>query len=77
MPSKNLTLKIDEAIFRKCQFEAVKEDKSLSKWVTELLVNHFRKNRQYNRAKKRALYRLENGLDLKGSPLKREELYNR
>ena len=77
MPLKNITLKIDENILRQCRFAAIKENKSLSKWVADSICQTVSKKRQYNTARERALKRLNKGLNLKRLPLKRDDIYER
>jgi predicted HicB family RNase H-like nuclease len=36
--SKNVTIRLDESIVRKCRHAAVEEDKSLSQWIADLMV---------------------------------------
>lgn len=77
MPSKNITLKIDEAVLRRCQFAAIRENKSLSKWVADQISQTVSKKQKYAKARDRALKRLKKGYNLKGVPLSREEIYER
>ncbi len=76
--TKNVTIRLDEAILKKCRYAAVEEDKSLSQWVADLLARTVSEQKDdYLRSRERALKRLEEGFHLGGEPLSREELYER
>ncbi len=75
--TKNVTLKLDASLLRKCRQLAVAQDKSLSQWVTELLQRAVVEEPAYARAKKRALERLNAGFRLGGRPMLREDLHER
>ena len=73
--SKNVTIRLDEAIIKKCRHAAVEEDKSLSQWIADRLVDAVSAGDVERAARKRALRRLEEGFSLGGTPLTREEIY--
>ena len=73
--SRNVTIRLDEAVVRKCRHAAVETDKSLSQWIADELVKVVSAQDQQLEAKKRALKRLESGFSLGGKPLTREEIY--
>ena len=73
--SRNVTIRLDEAILRKCRHAAVEEDKSLSQWIADALVRVVSAQDVKRAAKTRALKRLEEGFSLGGTPLTREEIY--
>jgi hypothetical protein len=75
--TRNVTLKLDATLLRRCKLAAVSEDKSLSQWLTDLMIQAVRQEPRYAQAKKRALQRLAAGWDLGGKPLTREELHDR
>ena len=75
--TRNVTLKLDAALLRRCKQAAVSEDKSLSQWLTDLMIQAIRQEPRYAQAKKRALERLGAGWDLGGKPLTRDELHDR
>ena len=78
MSSKaNITLKIDTRLLKEIKVLAAREDTSISALMTELLEKRLRKARDYEQAKRRALARLREGLDLGGLPLSREEAHER
>jgi hypothetical protein len=73
----NITLKIDTRLLKEIKVLAAREDTSISALMTELLEDRVRKGRDYEQAKRRALARLHEGLDLGGRPLSRDEIYER
>jgi hypothetical protein len=73
----NITLKIDTRLLKEIKILAAREDTSISALMTELLEDRVRKGRDYEQAKRRALARLREGLDLGGRPLSRDEIYER
>ena len=73
--SKNVTIRLDETIVRKCRHAAVEEDKSLSQWIADLMVQAVTAADVHQDARARALKRLEKGFSLGGAPLSREEIY--
>jgi predicted patatin/cPLA2 family phospholipase len=79
---KNITLKLDEDILKLCKYKAVESNKSLSKWVAELLEREIQNNLQketseYNKIKQRALKKIAKGYSFEKKPLKREEIHER
>ena len=75
--NKNVTLKIDESLLRKCRRIAVEKDKSLSQWITDLLVEVVTREERFARARAGALKRLQSGFRLGGRPLSRQESHER
>lgn len=73
--SRNVTIRLDEAIVRRCRHSAVEEDKSLSQWIADVLTDAVSTGDVEQAARERALRRLEEGFSLGGAPLTREELY--
>ena len=73
--SKNVTIRLDEAIVRKCRHAAVEEDKSLSQWIADLMVDAVSAGGVERACRERALRRLEEGFSLGGTPLTREKIY--
>jgi len=53
--TKNVTLRLDEAVLKKARHAAVEEDQSLSQWVADLIATAVRREGEFNQAKKRAL----------------------
>ncbi len=75
--AKNVTLKMDETLLKKCRQIAVAKDKSLSQWLVELMARAIDEQTNYAHARRRALKRLEKGFRLGGAPLPRESLHER
>lgn len=73
--SRNVTIRLDEAVIRKCRHAAVESDKSLSQWIADELVKVVSTQDVKCAAKQRALQRLETGFSLGGKPLTRDEIY--
>jgi predicted transcriptional regulator len=75
--TKNVTIRLDEAILKKCRHRAIEDDKSLSRWITDVLVKVVSEKEQYEAARERALQRMERGFQLGGKPLCRDEIHER
>jgi hypothetical protein len=75
--SKNITLRLDEAVLRKARHAAVEQEQSLSEWVAGLITNATSQADRKQAARARALNRMRKGLHLGGSPLSREETHGR
>jgi len=75
--NKNITLSIDDTLLRKAKYSALEHDMSLSKWVKELIIKTLSKENDYKEARKSALKHLKKGYPLGGSPLTREQIYER
>lgn len=75
--SRNLTLRIDGDLLVAAQHRAVDERKSLSAWVADLLRQTLRQDSALDKARQRALARLERGYALDGKPLTRAEVHER
>ena len=74
----NITLKLDSELLREARILAAEEDTSISALLAARLEQIVRERKTYNRARKRALARLRDGLDLKWAPPKsRDELHER
>ena len=73
--TRNVTIRLDEAIVKRCRHAAVEEDKSLSQWIADVLTREVSESDALHSARKRALSRLQKGFPLGGTPLKREEIY--
>ena len=72
---RNVTIRLDEAVVKKCRHAAVDEDKSLSQWIADVLVKAVSTDDARREARERALRRLDEGFSLGGKPLSREEIY--
>jgi hypothetical protein len=74
----NITLKLDAALLREAKILAVEEGTSLSAMVAAKLEQVVRERKGYEQARKRALARLREGMDLNFKPPKsRDELHER
>jgi hypothetical protein len=61
---RNITLYLSRSLIQKAKVMAVKEDKSLSAFMTDALEEKVKKESGYKKAKKRQLKLLEKGFDL-------------
>jgi hypothetical protein len=74
----NITLKLDVELLREARILAAEEDTSISALLAARLEEIVRQRQTYNRARKRALARLREGLDLQWTrPSSRDELHER
>jgi hypothetical protein len=74
----NITLKLDAELLREARILAAEEDTSISALLAARLEQIVRERRTYSRARKRALARLREGLDLQWTPPRsRDELHER
>jgi hypothetical protein len=74
----NITLKLDADLLREARILAAEEDTSISAMLAARLEQIVRDRRSYNRARKRALARLREGMDLRWTPPRsRDEIHER
>jgi hypothetical protein len=74
----NITLKLDASLLREIRVLADEEGTSISALLAERLEQIVRERKTYERARKRALARLREGLDLQWTPPRsRDELHER
>lgn len=74
----NITLKLDAALLREVRVLAAEEGTSISALLAARLEQIVRERKTYERARKRALARLREGLDLQWTPPRsRDELHER
>jgi predicted transcriptional regulator len=74
----NVTLKLDADLLREVRVLAAEEDTSISALLAARLEQIVRERKTYQRARKRALGRLREGLDLRWTPpVSRDELHER
>jgi hypothetical protein len=74
----NITLKLDSALLREIRILAAEEGTSISALLAARLEQIVRERKTYDRARKRALARLREGLDLRWTrPRSRDELHER
>lgn len=74
----NVTLKLDADLLREARVIAAEEGRSVSALLTERLESLVRERKAFDRARRRALARLREGLDLRWTPPQsRDELHER
>jgi hypothetical protein len=74
----NITLKLDADLLREARVLAAEEDTSISAMLAARLEQIVRERTTYQAARKRALARLREGMDLRWAPPRsREELHER
>ena len=74
----NVTLKLDTSLLREVRVLAAEEGTSISALLAARLEQIVRERKTYERARKRALARLREGLDLRWTPPRsRDELHER
>ena len=74
----NITLKLDTDLLREVRILAAEEGTSISALLSERLQKIVQERKKYDRARRSALTRLREGLDLQWSrPRSRDELYER
>jgi hypothetical protein len=78
MTKSNVTLKLDSELLREARVLAAEEGRSLSGLLTERLEAMIRERKAFEKARRRALARLRQGLDLRWTPpMSRDELHER
>ena len=75
--TRNITLRLDDAILRRARMKAVQEDQSLSGWVANLIAEAVAGESKFASARRRALRRLDTAFDLGGKPLTRGQAHER
>jgi len=74
----NITLKLDTDLLKEARVLAAEEGRSISALLTDRLETLVRERKVYDRARRRALARLRDGLDLGWTPpSSRDELHER
>jgi hypothetical protein len=74
----NVTLKLDADLLREARVLAAEEGRSISALLTERLEALVRERKAFEKARRRALTRLRDGLDLRWTPPNsRDELHER
>lgn len=74
----NVTLKLDADLLREVRVLAAEEGQSISALLTERLEALVRERKAFDKAQRRALARLRDGLDLQWTPPRtRDELHER
>ena len=75
--TKNLTLRLDEAVLKNARRKAVEADQSLSRWVGDLICQSTQSMATLARGKRRTLARMKKGFSLGKKPLDRDSLHDR
>lgn len=74
----NVTLKLDADLLREARVVAAEEGRSVSALLTDRLEAIVRERKAFDRARRRALARLREGLDLQWTPPEsRDDLHER
>lgn len=74
----NVTLKLDADLLREAKVLAAEEGTSVSALLTQRLEALIRDRKAFDKARRRAIARLQEGLDLRWTPAKsRDELHER
>jgi hypothetical protein len=74
----NVTLKLDADLLREARVVAAEEGRSISALLADRLESIVRERKAFDKARRRALARLRDGLDLQWTPPKsRDELHER
>jgi hypothetical protein len=74
----NVTLRLDSDLLQEARVLAARQGTSVSRLMAEHLEELVRKDRDYERAERRALARLDKGYDLGWTPpASRDELHER
>ncbi len=74
----NITLKVDAKLLREARVLAAEEGRSVSALLTDRIEEMVRQRKAFDKARRRALARLREGLDLRWMPPKtRDELHER
>lgn len=74
----NITLKLDSGLLREARILAAEEGTSISALLAARLEQIVSERKTYDRARKRALARLREGMDLNWTPPRsRDELHER
>lgn len=74
----NITLKLDSALLREVKILAAQEGSSISSMLSAQLEQVVRNRKKYDQARRRALARLREGMNLHWTPpTSRDELHER
>ena len=73
-----ITLKVDDTLLRDAKILAARRGSSLSRLVADQLEDLVRRDKQFERSRRRATKRLRTGFDLKFTPASsRQEVHER
>ena len=73
--TKNVTLRLDEDILKRCRYEAVEAGISLSQWIADTVSEKVGERQFHEALRQHALSILDSGIALGGKPLAREEAH--
>jgi hypothetical protein len=74
----NITVKLDADLLREARVLAAEEGRSVSGLLTDRLEEMVRERKRFDKARRRAIARLREGLDLHWTPPRsRDELHER
>jgi hypothetical protein len=74
----NVTLKLESGLLREVRVIAAEEGRSISALLAERLESMVRERKAFDRARRRAVARLRQGLDLQWTPPRvRDEIHER
>jgi hypothetical protein len=77
MSKTNLTISVDKGLLRSIKIIAAQRDTSVTALLTEMMEARAKQDDDYERAKKRAIARMNKGWDLHFTPVPRDELHER
>jgi hypothetical protein len=75
--ARNITLRLDDGVLKQARRAAMEQDQSVSQWVANLITDEIRKNGTHKAARRRSLKALDKTFQLGGTPLARDEIYER
>jgi hypothetical protein len=73
----NITIKLDKSLVRKIRVLAAEKGTSMSALIAARFEEDLAQRERYEKAKKQVLAHMDEGWDLGGRPLSREELHRR
>lgn len=74
----NITLKLNSRLLREARILAAEQGRSVSTLLADRLEEMVRERKAFDKARRRALARLREGLDLRWTPLEsRDEIHER
>ena len=77
MGKTNLTISLEKDLLRSMKIIAAQNDTSITRLLIEMMEARAKPDANYERAKKRAMARMEKGWDLGFKPGTRDELHER
>ena len=74
--TKNITLRLDEKLLKDTRKVASIANKSMAKWISDIIEREVNKNKEFSKARKNALIILEKPYPVKNNIPTRESLYD-